>query len=76
MKRSHAVVVGGLCLAYHSVMLLLGGTANGYDIALVPYKTNFSEGERLCKLLGFDGFAVLNTPEAFEQALNYTAELR
>ncbi|KAK3774468.1 hypothetical protein RRG08_000421 [Elysia crispata] len=70
-------LVLALCLATCiSLLQLPTGVVCEFDFFLSPNLTSVLEGERQCRERGYDGLAVLNTPEAYLYALEISEEGR
>ena len=64
------------CVTFHAV-ITKSRTAGIFDLHLINNTKNTpSVGLQLCKDLGYDGLAVLSTPEAYILALEITAPFR
>ena len=58
------------------IMLLMQGNGELFDFHAISSRQDFHEGESMCQNLGYDGLAIINTPETFAYALTITVALR
>ncbi|KAK3792509.1 hypothetical protein RRG08_016518 [Elysia crispata] len=65
---------------FHSAVwtffIALYAQALTFDFLILEKKTNATNGDKICKSRGYDGLAVVNTPESFAYLLRITEEKR
>ena len=62
-----------------ALVVALGGRGIGgyvFNIYVVETRQSFTASEELCRSLGYDGLAVLSTPEMFNVAFRHTEVMR
>ncbi|KAK3764488.1 hypothetical protein RRG08_055653 [Elysia crispata] len=52
------------------------GKGTLFDFHVIPTRQNFQNGESLCRGLGYDGLAIISSPEIYRYALQLTKPVR
>ena len=65
-------VISAVCSLY----VLVYTPVRAFEVLVLYREDNATEGEKLCKSLGYDGLAVVNTPESYAYLLRITRDMR
>ncbi|GFS02331.1 hypothetical protein ElyMa_002862100 [Elysia marginata] len=58
------------------VFVLISVCSAAFDFLILDTRDNATNGNKICKTRGYDGLAVVNTPESFAYLLKITEEKR
>ncbi|GFN73632.1 hypothetical protein PoB_000013800 [Plakobranchus ocellatus] len=65
-----------LIILFFAVNVWANAKAEKFGFFLIETKQNAADGAEACRGLGYDGLAVVSTPETFVYALELTASIR
>ena len=75
-KRSNSVIMQSKPVLVSLLLILTQGNGELFDFHVISRRQSFHAGEILCQNLGYDGLAVINSPEMFAYALRISRTVR